>query len=87
VYGYLYSAGWAVYYNNFAKGPISSNYACLGCVVRLADEDFVANLVVIPLDVFDAILVMDWLSQYQAIISYFMKTISLHAPSGRDVIL
>jgi hypothetical protein len=71
---------------NSAKGPISSNYVCSGCVVRLADEDFVTNLVVIPFDVFDAILGMDWLSQYQAIISYFMKTISLHAPSGRDVI-
>jgi hypothetical protein len=46
----------------------------------------VANLVVLPLDVFDAILGMDWLSQYQAIISCFMKTISLHAPSGRDEI-
>jgi hypothetical protein len=55
-------------------------------VVWLADEDFVVNLVVIPLDVFDAILGIDWLSQYQAIISCFMKTISLHAPSGRDVI-
>jgi hypothetical protein len=64
---------------NSAKGPISSNYVCPGCVVRLADEDFVANLVVIPLGVFDAILGMDWLSQYQAIISCFMKTISLHA--------
>jgi hypothetical protein len=29
---------------------------------------------------------MDWLSQYQAIISCFMETISLHAPSGRDLI-
>jgi hypothetical protein len=55
-------------------------------VVRLVDEDFVANLVVIPLDVFDAILGMDWLSQYQAIISCFIKTISLHASSCRDVI-
>jgi hypothetical protein len=71
---------------NYAKGPISSNSVCPGCVVRLADEDFVANLVVIPLNVFDAIHGMDWLSQYQAIISCFMKTISLHAPSGRDVI-
>jgi hypothetical protein len=44
---------------NFAKGSISSNYVCPGCVVRLAYEDFVANLVVIPLDVFDAILGMD----------------------------
>jgi hypothetical protein len=72
---------------NSAKGPISSNYVCPCYVIRLADEDFVANLVVIPLDVFDAILGMDWLSQYQAIISCFMQTISLHAPSGRDVIL
>jgi hypothetical protein len=71
---------------NSAKGPISSNYVCPGCVVHLADEDFVANLVVIPLDVFDSILGMDWLSQYQAIISCFMKTISLYAPSGGDVI-
>jgi hypothetical protein len=44
---------------NSAKGPISSNYVCPGCVVCLADEDFVANLMVIPLDVFDAILGMD----------------------------
>jgi hypothetical protein len=46
---------------NSAKGPISSNYVCADCVVRLADEDFVANLVVIALDVFDVILGMDWL--------------------------
>jgi hypothetical protein len=44
---------------NSAKWPIFSNYVCPGCVVRLADEDFVANPVVIPLDVFDAILGMD----------------------------
>jgi hypothetical protein len=71
---------------NSAKWPISSNYVCPSCVVRLANEDFVANLVVFPLNVFDAILRMDWLSQYQAIISCFMKAISLHAPPGRDVI-
>jgi hypothetical protein len=29
---------------------------------------------------------MDWLFEHQAIISCFMKTISLHAPSSRDVI-
>jgi hypothetical protein len=38
---------------NSVKGPISSNYVCPRCVFRRADEDFVANLVVIPLDVFD----------------------------------
>jgi hypothetical protein len=69
---------------NSTKGSISNNYVYPSCVVCLADEDFVANLVVIPLDVFDAILGIDWLSQYQAIILCFMKIISLHAPSGRD---
>ena len=44
-----------------ARGPISSSFVCPGCVVSLADEDFVANLVVIPLEVFDVILGMDWL--------------------------
>jgi hypothetical protein len=37
-------------------------------------EDFVANLVVTPLDIFDAIFGIDWLSQYQAIISCFQLT-------------
>jgi len=54
-----------------ARGPISSCFACLGCSTVLADEVFVANLVVIPLESFDVILGMDWLSQYQAIISCF----------------
>ena len=69
-----------------ARGPISSCFVCLGCSTVLADEVFVANLVVIPLESFDVILGMDWLSQCQAIISYFWKTVSLQAPSGREVI-
>ena len=69
-----------------ARGPISSFSVCLGCSIVLADEVFVANLVVIPLESFDVILGMDWLSQYQAIISCFWKTVSLQAPSGREVI-
>jgi hypothetical protein len=71
---------------NSAKSPISSSFVCPGGVVCIADENFVANLVVIPLDVFDAILGMAWLSQYKTIILCFCKTISLHAPSSRDVI-
>ena len=35
---------------------------------------------------FDVILGMDWLSQYQAVISCFWKTISLQAPSGHEVV-
>ena len=71
---------------NSAKGFISGTLVCLGCSIFLADETFVANLVVIPLESFDVILGMDWLSQYRAVISYFWKTVSLQAPSGRKVV-
>jgi hypothetical protein len=47
---------------------------------------FVANLVVIPLESFDAILGMDWLSQYRVVISCFWKIVSLQAPSSREAI-
>jgi hypothetical protein len=69
-----------------AKGPVSSTFVSPGCRISLADEDFVANLVIIPLDIFDVILGMDWLSRYQAVISCFWKTISLQAPLGREVV-
>jgi hypothetical protein len=71
---------------NSAKGFISSTLVCPGCSIFLADETFVDNLVVIPLEPFDVILGMDWLSQYRAVISYFWKTVSLQVPSGREVI-
>ena len=32
---------------------------CPGCRISLVDEDFVANLVIIPLDMFNVILGMD----------------------------
>jgi hypothetical protein len=71
---------------NSAKGFMSSHSICPGCSIVLADEGFVANLVVIPLKSFDVILGMDWLSQYRVVISCFWKTVSLQAPLGRQVI-
>jgi hypothetical protein len=62
---------------NSAKGFISSTLVCPWCSIFLADETFVANLVVIPLESFDVTLGMDWLSQYRAIISCFWKTVPL----------
>jgi hypothetical protein len=67
-------------------GLITSSVACPGCVILIGDEDFVANLMVIPLPSFDVILGMDWLHRYRAVISYFWKTITLEAPSGRQII-
>jgi formate/nitrite transporter FocA (FNT family) len=58
---------------NFAKGFISSALVCPGCFIFPADETFVANLVVIPLESFDAILGMDWLSQYRVLYPIFER--------------
>jgi hypothetical protein len=69
-----------------ANGSISSYSVCQGCSVILADEVFSANLVVISLGAFDVILGMDWLSQYNAVISCFWKTMLLQALSGREVV-
>jgi hypothetical protein len=69
---------------NSAKGFISSTLVCPGCHIFLADETFVANLVLIPLESFDVILGMDWLSQYQAVISCFGRPcLCRHLPVER----
>jgi hypothetical protein len=67
-------------------GPISSSIVCPGCVISIDNEDFVANLMVIPLKPFDVILGMDWLHRYRAVISCFWKTVSLQAPCGEELI-
>ncbi|WVZ50601.1 LOW QUALITY PROTEIN: hypothetical protein U9M48_001841 [Paspalum notatum var. saurae] len=64
-------------------GLITSSVVCPGCTISIDGDDFVANLMVIPLPVFDVVLGMDWLHRYRAVISCFWKTISLEAPSGQ----
>ena len=66
-------------------GLISSSVVCPGCMISIDGDDFVANLMVIPLPVFDVILGMDWLHRYCAVISCFWKTVSLEAPSGQII--
>ena len=66
-------------------GLISSSVVCPGCTVSIGGDDFVANLMVIPLPVFDVILGMDWLHRYRAVISCFWKTVTLEAPSGQTI--
>jgi hypothetical protein len=57
---------------------------CPGCSIFLTDETFVANLVVIPLESFDVILGMDWLSQYQVLYPVFGRhCLCRHLPVGR----
>jgi hypothetical protein len=70
-----------------AEGSISSCSVCPGCYVVLAEEVFLANLVVIPLESFGVILGMDLFTQYCTVISCFWKTVLLlQAPSSREVV-
>ena len=42
-------------------GVLSCITVCLGCDISIDDEDFTANMFILPLQPFDAILGMDWL--------------------------
>lgn len=59
---------------------------CPGYVITTDRDDFVANLLVIPLSVFDVILGMDWLHRSRDVISCFCKMVSLETPSGHTLI-
>ncbi|WVZ80144.1 hypothetical protein U9M48_027643, partial [Paspalum notatum var. saurae] len=63
------------------RGLITSSVVCPGCTISIDGDNFVANLMVIPLPAFDVILGMDWLHCYRAVISCFWKT----APSGQTL--
>jgi len=67
------------------RGLISSSVVCPGCVISIDGDDFVANLMVIPLPIFDVILGMDWLHRYWVVISCLWKTVTLEAPSGQTI--
>ncbi|XP_062198853.1 uncharacterized protein LOC133901519 [Phragmites australis] len=62
---------------------------CSGCVISLADGDFVANLVVIPLEPVDVILGMDNLSHHQLFPDRWTQKscILLAMVDGRDAAL
>lgn len=46
-------------------GLISILVVCLGCLITIGEDDFMANLMVIPLPTFDVILSMDWLHRHR----------------------
>ena len=54
-------------------------------VLRLVDDDFLADLVVIPMELFDLILGMDWLSRYQAVKDCARQWVSLYTKNDQIV--
>ena len=67
-------------------GLLSCCMVCPGCDISIEDEDFIANLFILPFQPFDVILGMDWLQAYKAVISCFWRIITLDSPSGRECV-
>jgi len=62
---------------------ISSSVVCPGCIISTGGDDFVVNLMVIPLSVFDVILGMDWLHPIVLLSLVFGKL--LHLRRHQDI--
>src|ERR1700732_263015 len=63
---------------------IDLDLVCRDCEVTFdgGDLTFGADLIILKMREFDAILGMDWLAKYHAIINCFYKTISILLPDG-----
>ena len=55
--------------------PIVCKQVYRECAVKLEDQQLLADLVPLPIQEFDAILGMDWLSRHHATIDYYEKLV------------
>jgi hypothetical protein len=69
-----------------AGGRIRADSICLNVSVEIRGIVFPANLIVMGTQVIDAILGMNWLDKYQAIISCDKRIIKLVSPLGEEVV-
>ena len=51
------------------------------CVINIASRELVADLILLNMHDFDAILGMDWLSTHHAVVECFEKRVIFHIPS------
>nr|GEW01282.1 reverse transcriptase domain-containing protein [Tanacetum cinerariifolium] len=64
---------------------IRLNTILRGCTLNLLDHPFNINLIPLELGSFDAIIDMDWLAKYQAVIAYAEKTVRI--PWGNETLI
>ena len=63
-------------------GEVDACRICRGCVVGIAGQDLVADLVVLDMAMYDVVLGMDWLSTYHATVACYKKRVIVHPPDG-----
>ena len=57
------------------------------CAVRVVSKNMVADLILLDVYDFDAILGMDWLANHRATVDYFRKEITFRKSRESDIIL
>ena len=65
------------------RGGLLITHQCKGCWLSLGEVEVVFDLFVLPLEVFDVILGMDWLIAFQAKIDCYCHRVVFTTPEGR----
>ena len=55
---------------------------CRGCIVGIAGQDLVADLVVLDIAGYDVVLGIDWLSSYHVTVDCYKKRVTVRPPDG-----
>ncbi|XP_024024260.1 uncharacterized protein LOC112092398 [Morus notabilis] len=66
-------------------GRVEVTSACRSCVITIGSEKLKADLIILPMNQFDVVLGMDWLSTYGAIVDCHRMRVTLTTGSGTTV--
>ena len=61
------------------------SFQCSAVWIDVEGQRFLADLIVMPMDRFDVILGMDWLSKYRAVIDCARRQVSVFTKNGQIV--
>ena len=67
-------------------GEVDTYSICRGCVVGIASQDLMADLVVLDMAVYDVVLGMDGLSEYHATVDCYKKRVIVRPPNEPSIV-
>ncbi|XP_024026103.1 uncharacterized protein LOC112092968 [Morus notabilis] len=70
---------------NFPLGCVEVMSVCKSCEITIGGERMRADLIILPMSLFDAVLGMDWLSEYGAIVDCYRRRVTLTTKSGTSI--
>ncbi|CAL1388171.1 unnamed protein product [Linum trigynum] len=76
--------------NIFVKTPVGDtivvNHVYVGCPMIVSGVTLLADLMILPIDEFDVILGMDWLSRHRAVVNCHTKEVVFEVPEQGSVV-